>query len=248
MTPYHWPQWLLFFYVYCFLGWCFESALVSIARRRFVNRGFLKGPFLPIYGTGALAILLLTLQVRENLLLVFLLGMLAATVLEFVTGACMERLFKVRYWDYSHKRFNVRGYICLSSSLAWGALSVALIAFLHPAAERFVLHLSIDMLRSVNFVLSVVFAYDFVSSFRAAYSLRKLIEQSARLRREVDALRARVDALGQVADQARQELRERTEDVLDDIRARAAALQDVPDELRARYESCRAAIEQLREQ
>lgn len=248
MTPYHWPQWLLFFYVYCFLGWCFESALVSIARRRFVNRGFLKGPFLPIYGTGALAILLLTLPVRENLLLVFLLGMLAATVLEFVTGACMERLFKVRYWDYSHKRFNVHGYICLSSSLAWGALSVALIAFLHPAAERFVLHLSVDMVRAVNFVLSVVFAYDFVSSFRAAYSLRKLIEQSARLRREVDALRARVDALGQVADQARQELRERTEDVLDDIRARAAALQDVPDELRARYESCRAAIEQLRAQ
>lgn len=248
LTAYPWPQWLLFFYVYCFLGWCFESALVSVAQRRPVNRGFLKGPFLPIYGTGAIAILLLTLPVRANPLLVFLLGMLAATALEFVTGACMERLFKVRYWDYSHKRFNVHGYICLTSSLAWGALSVMLVGFLHAAVEHFVLRLSADMVRALDFVLSVVFVYDFVTSLRAAYSLRKLIEQSARLRREVDALRARIDALSQAADQARQGLRERTEDILDDIRARASALQDVPDELRTRYEACRATIEQLRAQ
>jgi len=73
---------------------------------------------LPIYGTGAVIILLATIPVRDSLWLVFLLGMLAATALEYVTGAAMEALFKVRYWDYSKQPFNLNGYICLTSSLA----------------------------------------------------------------------------------------------------------------------------------
>ena len=189
---YHWTQWLLFFYLYCFIGWCFESTVVSVSQRKPVNRGFMKGPFLPIYGSGAIMILLFTLPVRTNYVLVFLLGMLAATILEYVTGACMERLFKVRYWDYSHKRFNLHGYICLTSSLAWGALSVALVAFLQTWLERFVFYLSDDMAGALVFVVSVIFVYDFVTSFRSAYNLRKLIEQSELLRREAEAIRARV--------------------------------------------------------
>lgn len=249
---YHWTQWLLFFYLYCFIGWCFESTVVSVSQRKPVNRGFMKGPFLPIYGSGAIMILLFTLPVRTNYVLVFLLGMLAATILEYVTGACMEQLFKVRYWDYSHKRFNLHGYICLTSSLAWGALSVALVAFLQTWLERFVFYLSDDMAGALVFVVSVIFVYDFVTSFRSAYNLRKLIEQSELLRREAEAIRARVASFEQAADQARQELRERTEDVLDDISARAAALQDMPEEIRSelreRYAACRETIERLRAQ
>ena len=67
-------QWLLFFYIYCFIGWCFESAYVSLKKRRFVNRGFLKLPMLPIYGSGAIAILIVTIPVRDNLWLVWLFG------------------------------------------------------------------------------------------------------------------------------------------------------------------------------
>lgn len=113
-------QWLLFFYIYCFIGWCFESAYVSLKKRRFVNRGFLKLPMLPIYGSGAIAILIVTIPVRDNLWLVWLFGMISATLLELVTGAVMELLFKVKYWDYSNQKFNYKGYICLSSSIAWG--------------------------------------------------------------------------------------------------------------------------------
>lgn len=123
----------LFFFLYCFLGWVWESCYVSAKRRQWVNRGFLHGPMLPIYGTGAVIILLATIPVRDSLWLVFLLGMLAATALEYVTGAAMEALFKVRYWDYSKQPFNLNGYICLTSSLAWGAFSILLVRFLHPA-------------------------------------------------------------------------------------------------------------------
>ena len=88
----------LLFFSYSFLGWVWECLYVSLRRREWINRGFLRGPWLPIYGTGAVLILLATLPVRESGALVFLLGMVTATALEYVTGAAIEKIFHVRYW------------------------------------------------------------------------------------------------------------------------------------------------------
>ena len=88
MTPlysYTLSQWVLFFLFYCFVGWCIESTFVSCRKRQLVNRGFLNGPVIPIYGSGAIVILFATLPVRHHPAAVFLLGMLSATVLEYVT-------------------------------------------------------------------------------------------------------------------------------------------------------------------
>ena len=115
-------QWVLLFFFYCFCGWIWESCYVSLCQRHWVNRGFLHGPLLPIYGSGAVIILLATIPVEQSLVLIYLCGMVAATALEYVTGAVMERLFHVRYWDYSTQKCNLNGYICLTSSLAWGFL------------------------------------------------------------------------------------------------------------------------------
>ena len=93
-------QWVLLFFFYCFCGWVWESCYVSVCQRRWVNRGFLHGPLLPIYGSGAILILFVTLPAANHLWLVYVLGLVAATALEYVTGAVMERLFGVRYWDY----------------------------------------------------------------------------------------------------------------------------------------------------
>ena len=129
-------QWVLLFFFYCFCGWVWESCYVSLCQRHWVNRGFLQGPLLPIYGSGAILILFVTLPVANSLPLIWLFGMTAATALEYVTGAVMERLFKVRYWDYSKHRWNLHGYICLSSSIAWGFFSILLVRFLHPPVAR----------------------------------------------------------------------------------------------------------------
>lgn len=99
-------DWLLFFYIYCFIGWCIESTFVSVKQKKFVNRGFMRGPFLPLYGSGAVLMLYVSIPVRNNLLMTFLAGCIAATILEYVTGVAMEALFKVRYWDYSDQSFN----------------------------------------------------------------------------------------------------------------------------------------------
>ena len=124
-------QWALLFFFYCFCGWVWESCYVSAKQRHWVNRGFLHGPLLPIYGSGAIIILFATLPVADNFWLVYFLGMLAATALEYVVGAVMEQLFKVRYWDYTKQPFNLHGYICLTSSIAWGFFSDLLIYVIH---------------------------------------------------------------------------------------------------------------------
>ena len=114
MSTYTLAQWFLFFYFYCFCGWVWESCYVSILKRHWVNRGFLHGPLLPIYGFGAITVLIATMPVRDNVVLVYVMGMIGATILEYFTGALMESLFHVRYWDYSSHRFNLNGHICLA--------------------------------------------------------------------------------------------------------------------------------------
>ena len=131
MDNYTISQWCLFFYLYSFIGWVWESAYVSVHQKRFVNRGFLKGPFLPIYGSGALCVLAAVLPVREDPVKTFLVGMLAATVLEYITGAFMERIFRIRYWDYTGKFLNVNGHVCLASALCWGVMSLILTRGVH---------------------------------------------------------------------------------------------------------------------
>ena len=132
MIHYKIAQWVFFFYIYCFLGWCFESAFVSAKSRKLVNRGFMRGPFLPLYGSGAMMMLVVSMPFRENVLLTYVAGVIGATALEYVTGVTMEALFKMRYWDYSNRFMNFQGHICLRSSVAWGFLRI----LLYPSRRR----------------------------------------------------------------------------------------------------------------
>ena len=201
MYVYSLGQWLLFFFLYCFLGWVWESCYVSAKRRQWVNRGFLHGPMLPIYGTGAVIILLATIPVRDSLWLVFLLGMLAATALEYVTGAAMEALFKVRYWDYSHKKFNFQGQICLESSLAWGLLTILMTRIIHKPIEAFALWLPSSVLTGVTMVVTVIFAADFALSFKAALDLRDVLVRMEQAKDELEKMQRRLDVILAVSEE-----------------------------------------------
>lgn len=187
MHVYSAGQWVLLFFFYCFCGWVWESCYVSVKQRRWVNRGFLQGPLLPIYGSGAIIILFATLPVEENLYLIWLLGMLAATVLEYVTGDVMERLFKVRYWDYSNQKFNLNGHICLTSSIAWGFFSILLVRLLHPPVGRILDRIPAGIIDPLALVMTAAFTVDVVRSVQAALDLRevltKLTEENEELRR-----------------------------------------------------------------
>ena len=211
MYVYTMGQWLLFFFLYCFLGWVWESCYVSAKRRQWVNRGFLHGPMLPIYGTGAVIILLATIPVRDSLWLIFLLGMLAATALEYVTGAAMEALFKVRYWDYSGKPFNLNGHICLTCSLAWGAFSVLLVKVLHPPFEDLVLRLPAFLADALACVLTVYFTADTVRSFQAAMDLREVLTRLTEENEDLRRLAKRAEVISAFAEEDLRRFREKTE-------------------------------------
>lgn len=129
-------NWLLWFMFYSVLGWCYESLLCSVLQRSFVNRGFLRGPYCPIYGLGAVLNLLMLQDIGHPALL-FLAGAALACALEYVVSWGMERLFHSRWWDYSDHRFNLNGRICLLGAVAFGAFAVLLIKGIHPVITAY---------------------------------------------------------------------------------------------------------------
>ena len=182
MYHYSLLQWMLFFYIYCFFGWIIESTYVSVCTGNWVNRGFMRGPVIPIYGTGAVSVLFAVIPFRTSPILVFIVGTVAASILEFVTGFVMERIYKVRYWDYSDKPFNLCGYICLFNSLCWGVLSILLIYLVHSWVEKGVLFLNDMVLLSIDSGISSLFIVDLFNSSTTAVELKRMLANSQKLK------------------------------------------------------------------
>lgn len=214
MYSYTLIQWLFFFYAYCFFGWCFESAYVSLKSRRFVNRGFMRGPFLPLYGTGGIMMLLVSMPFADNIFLMYLAGCVGATLLEYITGVLMEALFKVRYWDYSNQKFNFQGHICLGSSLAWGGLTIFMTEILHKTVERLALMIPSTILMVVTLLLTCYIVSDFTLSFKAAIDLRDVLIKMEKAKDELKHLQKRLDVLIAIADSEFEEKREESRQAL----------------------------------
>ena len=200
--------WLLFFFIYCFSGWIWESLYVSTLKREWVNRGFLHGPMLPIYGFGAIIILRLTLPFSDSFLHIFVLGMLGATLLEYVTGAAMERLFHMRYWDYSGQPFNLNGHISLLTSLGWGVFSILLVKVLHPPVEALLLIAPPYATEPASLILMIFFVADATKSVQAALDTKELLGKLTEFNESFGSLETRLDSLASSISQGSEELQE----------------------------------------
>lgn len=206
-------QWLLLFFVYCFLGWIWETSYVSVRMKRFTNRGFMHGPMLPIYGSGAITMLFTTLPVNSNMVLVFIVACISATILELCTGTAMEAIFKVRYWDYTRYKINYKGYICLKASILWGVAGVLLVFFVNRPISGMVLAIPRQIADLIAFALTFVAACDFGASFREAMDIREILmrlteekdKQLRRIEKRVDVMTAiYADELGKSVEHANQ--------------------------------------------
>lgn len=173
MAQYTLDQWLLFFFIYGFLGWIWESLYVSSCQKKWVNRGFLYGPFIPMYGFGAIMNLLLTSSVKNRILLIFLLGMLGTTIFEYVTGVILQKLFHTRYWDYRRNRFNLNGYICPFCSFAWGIFAVIEIKAVHLFLESLVLLIPGVIVGVITMVMVAAYGADTALSVHSALHMQK---------------------------------------------------------------------------
>lgn len=217
-------QWLMLFFVYCFLGWIWETSYVSVRMKRFTNRGFMHGPMLPIYGSGAITMLFTTLPVKNNAILVFVVACISATALELCTGTAMEAIFKVRYWDYTRYKINYKGYICLKASLLWGIAGVLLVFLVNRPISAFILGIPRRIADLIAFALTFMAACDFGASFRDAMDVREILmrlteekdKQLKRIEKRVDVMTAiYADELGKSAQHVNQLRKEYMEKLME---------------------------------
>ena len=123
--------WFLIFVFYSFAGWLMEVCVGILRNRKVINRGFLIGPICPIYGTGAL-LLSFILREPENPFVIFCVAVVGSAVLEYVVSYLMEKLFRVRWWDYTNRVFNINGRICVESVVSFGVIGVLILNVINP--------------------------------------------------------------------------------------------------------------------
>ena len=238
--PYTIVQWICFFFIYGFLGWCYESAYVSIKHKQWVNRGFVRGPLLPLYGSGAILLLFVTIPFRENLFLMFISGAIGATILEYVTGVAMEALFKVRYWDYSKRKFNFQGHICLAATSLWGVFAIVIVKVVHRPIENLVMSLPETMVEIFVMIVTVVFAADFALSFKAAMDIRDVLIKLEEVQREMERMQKRLDVILAFAADSREQVvmntYERLDELTESLEERFARVKELREKLDAKIE------------
>lgn len=128
----------LYFIIYSFLGWLCETTYCSIGQGKFINRGFLMGPFCPIYGTGAVAVLILLKGFKDNIFIFFFMSIIVAAIVEYVTSYLLEKIFNLTLWDYSNEKFNLNGRICLKNLLMFAGLCLIIIYVTDPILSTMV--------------------------------------------------------------------------------------------------------------
>jgi len=161
------------FTIYAFLGWVCEEFYCSIPAKRFVNRGFLYGPFLPIYGFGSMIVLLLLMPFRDKWYLVYLAGAFLCSCLEYFTHYMMEKLFKVKLWDYSSHRFNLNGRVSLKNSSLFGIGCLAIVYITAEPIYRLIDAIPSWAVHPISEVISAAFAVDTTLSVIKLNAFRK---------------------------------------------------------------------------
>ena len=150
----------MYFFIYSVLGWIVETLYCRTLDGKWTNRGFLFGPYCPIYGFGALIIIAFLQNFKSSFIAVFFLGMIFTSILEYLTSFLLEKLFDAKWWDYSKMKFNINGRICLLNSLEFAFLGVVLTYIVHPTISNLILKIPIDLVQLISFALITIMAID----------------------------------------------------------------------------------------
>lgn len=163
----------LLYFMYCVIGYVLECIFCSIIDKKLVlNRGFLIGPYLPIYGKGALCIILLLNKYLEDPFALFIMASLIATVLEYFASYFMEKIFKARWWDYSEKKFNLNGRVCLTNTVLFGLGGLIVMYVVNPFLTGILDGFSKTTIIVLGLIFFTIYAVDTIISFTTIYKLR----------------------------------------------------------------------------
>lgn len=169
---------LLFYFViftiYSFVGWCMEMVVCYYETKTWVNRGFLLGPICPIYGCGCIIITLLLKRYLNDPVVLFVMAVTFCSILEYFTSYIMEKIFKARWWDYSDKKYNLNGRICLENSVAFGVLGLLLSYVINPFVVEVLGMIPNYILNIIASVIFVLFVVDNAVSFKVISGFTKV--------------------------------------------------------------------------
>lgn len=183
---------VMYFIIYSFFGWIMESILKTIVQRKPINSGFLHGPFCPIYGFGALIMLLFLDRFKNNIILLFLSGFFILSLWEYIVGWGLEKIFHTKYWDYTNNKFNIKGRVCLMNSLFWGLLGVVFIKYMHPFIVEKIDTINETYLTICTIALSVSIVVDMIVTIikinNISINLEKLKELTNNIKEKLDEL------------------------------------------------------------
>ncbi len=163
----------LLFTIYSFFGWLMEVIFKFVQLRRFVNRGFLIGPFCPIYGVGGVGIHLVLSRFSNSIVLVFFLGMFLCAILEYFASWLLEKIFNARWWDYSQKKFNLNGRICLRNLLFFGILGCLGVYYINPFLFSIFDKIPIKTINKLSIIVLIIFILDVVISVTSMFNLKE---------------------------------------------------------------------------
>ncbi|MDO5559356.1 MAG: hypothetical protein Q4F95_07120 [Oscillospiraceae bacterium] len=216
---------IYFFIIYSVLGWCIEVSYHSVTKGIFVNRGFLNGPVCPIYGVGFTVVVICLTPLESNFFLLFVGSVLLTTLLEFITGFVLEKIFHEKWWDYSKEKFNIKGYVCLRFSLIWGAACALTMYFVQPLIIRFVHFIPYK----AGITVIIISAAAFVSDITVTVAAIKNIYAQLRIMDEITM------KLKKISDSIGEEISEKTIEMV----RKTEKGRDEYEELRKKYQMLR---------
>ena len=206
----------LYFVFYSFCGWLWETCYCSVKERHYVPRGFLYGPICPIYGVGFLLMILFFAPLKDNLVTFYFVAVVVMTAWEYFVGWFLETTTHIKYWDYSNRRFNIKGRVCLEVSLFWGVMSYVAVFLIHPPVAELLARIPLWLQYTLCGALFALLMVDTVTTIRKLALVTRLMN---RLQTAGDELRLQM-AL------ARADLGDDLEVVGEELRAKLDAVRE----------------------
>ena len=162
---YNYYNLFLLFFIYSFLGYIVESISVSLMEKKVVwNRGFLVGPYIPIFGTGAMTMILTLQKYKDDIVALFIMSMVVCLTIEYLCSLVAEKIFKLRWWNYSDKLFNINGRICLQNGILFGIGGVLIVKYVNTWIENLILLLPNSLMVTLSIILTIIFVSDTILS------------------------------------------------------------------------------------
>ena len=185
---------MLYFYVYGFIGWCTEVCYATVREKRFVNRGFLNGPICPVYGVGVGIVVFLLAFKDWSIVVLYVVSAVLVTIIEGITGYLMDKMFHHKWWDYSNQPLNIGGYVCLLLSLAWGVACVLIVRVIHPVIYKGIELIPVTLGSVLVVILGIALVADVCTTTAGIMKLNKKLEMMEKIAIE---LREISDLLGE---------------------------------------------------